>query len=78
MSDIKLYDDFDLKLLELGRLVYCLANRGSNGVFLLLKIFIGVVWRPVLSIAGQLIVSVSPRFRRYRDYLFVFEDSLTS
>ena len=40
----------------------CSAHRGSTGVFLLLQIFSDVVWCPGLSIARQLIVSLSPRF----------------
>ena len=49
--------------------------------FLLLQVF-SVVWRPGLYIAGQLIVSVSPRFLFIMDvimiYLVALGDSLTS
>ena len=38
-------------------LVCCLAHKGSTSVFLLLQIFSDVVWRPGLSIAGQLVSS---------------------
>ena len=64
--------------------VCCLAHQGSTGVFLLLQTFSDVVWRPALSIAGQLIVSVSPRFLFLfvvyviKIYLFVLDDLLTS
>ena len=44
-------------------LVGCLDYRGSTDVFRLLPIFGDVVWRPGLSIAGQLIASVSPHFK---------------
>ena len=43
-------------------LVYCLAHQVSTGGVPLLQIFGEVVMRPWLSIAGQLIVSASPRF----------------
>ena len=43
-------------------IVCCFARRRSTCVFLLLQMFSDVVWRPGISIAGQLIVSVSPRF----------------
>ena len=44
-----------------------MAHQGSTGGFLLLRIFSDVVWHPGLFIAGQLIVSASPRF------LFILE-----
>ena len=40
--------------------VCCLAHQGSTGDFSMLQIFSDVVWHPGLSIAGKLIVSVSP------------------
>ena len=40
----------------------CLANWGSTDAFRLLQIFSDVVMRPVLYRAGQLILSVCPRF----------------
>ena len=43
-------------------LVCCFAHRGSTGVLLFLHMFSDVVWHSVISIAGQLIVSLSPRF----------------
>ena len=47
-----------------------------------LQIFSDVVWHLEISIAGQLIVSVSPRFSFIMVviiiYLFVLDDSLTS
>ena len=53
-----------------------------DDVFLLLQIFGDVVRGPGLCIAGQLIVSVSPRFSFIlvviMIYLFVLDDSLTS
>ena len=49
-------------LVEPEALVGSLAHWGSIGVFLLLQVISDVVWRPWISIAVQIIVSVSPRF----------------
>ena len=65
-------------MVRLELLVRCLTHQGSTGVLLLLQIFSNVVRCPELSIAGQLIVSVSPRFLFILGvimiYLFVHDD----
>ena len=59
-------------------LVYCMAYRDSTGVFLCYQIFSVVVWRPGISIAGQLIVSgVLFLDSGYYNFLFVRVHSLT-
>ena len=74
---VPFFDGSDLKLFVLAW-----PTGGSTGVFLLLQIFSDVVRRTRLSIAGQLIVSVSSRFLFILDvivlYFFVIDDLLTS
>ena len=53
--------DIHFSWLRPGLLVCCLVHRRST-VIHLLQVFSDVVRHPRLSIAGQLIVSVSPRF----------------
>ena len=73
-----IYDGPDLRVVHfswfrLELLVRCLAHRGSTGVFPLLQIFSDVVWRQGLSIAGQLIVSVSRLFCFTMDVIMIVE-----
>ena len=78
---VRLYDGPDIKLVilvdgGLELLVYCFAQEGSTGDFLLLRV--NVIRHPEISIIGQLTESVSPRFviyeAGYHDYLYVHDD----
>ena len=68
-SGVRLYDGSDLKLFLLVGWDRCFLSVAWPTLvqllivfFLLLQIFSDVVWRPGISIAGQLILSVNPRF----------------
>ena len=84
-SGVRLYDGPDLKLLNLVGLDRSfLSVAWPIGVqlvfffffyfyfFFFLQIFSDVVWRSGLSIAGQLIVSVSPRFLFIMDVIMIY------